>query len=117
MFDGMPVIRSGDNVFIINNMPPRDEHEQMLKRMRHLGMRFDEYHCPFEFMDEFDQWIEWKIREYGHGESTGVIITDMLGPDDLERIEKHKKPKPIRVMSDYGPLFRPNRSFILTGSV
>lgn len=42
--------------------------EDILKQLsRSLGVPltiWHEYRCPFDFMDEFDQWIEWKKRVY-----------------------------------------------------
>lgn len=73
------------------------------KDLDRMALSWDNYRCPFDFLAEFDQWIEWKIREYGRHENTGTIITDMLS--DIERIKKYKIDRPFRffVSSDFVP--------------
>lgn len=87
-YAGMPVIRSGDTVYIINNMPDPLSRKSMMEQAERMMLRFDDYRCPFDFLAEFDQWFEWKKREHFGKQSTGTIMCSMVS--DIERIKAHK---------------------------
>ncbi|MEM1225878.1 MAG: hypothetical protein AAGJ40_09275 [Planctomycetota bacterium] len=40
-----------------------------------------EYRNPFDFLTEFDEWFEFKKRQYADREPTHRIIKDMLSHD------------------------------------
>ena len=82
----LPIIREGDNVFIMNyKPPPTDAMENVLEK---LSLSYDSYRCPFNFLTEFSQWFEWHIRIKDKGQSTGEAIVAML--NDIERIKSCK---------------------------
>ena len=89
---GLPVIRNGDNVFIIGKIPdPWEQFKEWNKLMLNKTLlSLYSYRCPFDFITEHEQWFEWKKREHFDKEPTGKIITDML--DDVERIKDHQFP-------------------------
>ena len=88
--NSVPVIREGDNIFILGKLPSMYDMQRSMNEflMNKSILALDEYRCPFDFIDEHDQWFEWKRREHFDRESTGKIITSML--DDLDRIKDHK---------------------------
>lgn len=89
---GVPVIREGDNVFIINTSCGgfmRDVVEDMREMVERSALRFAEYDCPFDFLLEYDKWFEWKKREHFDRDSTGQIMCDMV--QDVERIKAHTR--------------------------
>ena len=112
---GMPFIREGDTVYIINNMPDPLSRKSMLDRMERFTLRYDDYRCPFDFMTEFDQWFQWKKREYADHEPTGQIMCDMVS--DVDRIKAHKIEKrfQFRVSEDWGCFVPPRGGILFSG--
>jgi len=45
-----------------------------------------EYHNPFDFIDEFDNWFEFERRRHFGKESTHSIIASMLAHDQIRAI-------------------------------
>lgn len=104
---GMPVIRNGDNVFIINNIPNEQDWKIQAERME---LCFHEYSCPFSLLDEFNEWFEWHKRKHVDKQSTAAIILRMV--NDIDRIKLHKIEKRLAIwtrmdfgisMSNYDP--------------
>lgn len=82
---GVPMFRSGDNCYLIGNMPPFHDY---VRQMELSELSLGEYRCPFDFLKEFDQWFEWQRRVHFEKQSTGWIITTMLS--DIDRIKAHR---------------------------
>jgi hypothetical protein len=38
-----------------------------------------DYRCPFDFINQHEQWFEWKRRVIFDGQSTGAATVAMLG--------------------------------------
>lgn len=111
----LKIIRDGDNVFLINNWPTTDQFNKALGDFEHFSLRFHEYRCPFSIIEEFDNWFEWKRREYFLKQSTGTIMCDMVS--DVERIKEHEIMKPVnfRLSESWAPIVHCPKSVIMHG--
>lgn len=73
------------------------------------------YRCPFNFVDEFDQWFEWKRREHLNGERTGDIIMSMI-KDDPRRWERSRRPLFRFIANEFAGVMD-QRTTIMTSTV
>ncbi|MEM9354627.1 MAG: hypothetical protein AAGB04_00305 [Pseudomonadota bacterium] len=84
----MPVLRRGDQVFIINDMPSIRDMQNSMLHFKRYELMLDNYRCPFSIIEEFEKWWEWHYRTRAKKESTGSVIVSML--TDVDRIKRHK---------------------------
>lgn len=105
LLGAMPVFRSGDNVFILNQ-PPLFSTTAMKVDSERLLLKYDNYRCPFNFITEHPQWFEWHKRLHFDKQTTGRIITDML--TDVKRIKAHKIDREIMFRVMYDVAFQPH---------
>ena len=104
--DGLPVIRSGDNVFLLTMPTPSKYFDQ---RMELMQLSLDHYDCPFSIFGEFDQWFEWHRRLHQCKQHTGHILTSMLS--DVKRIKKHKRERKMEFRCQYNSFLQDQKMF------
>jgi len=86
---GVPFIRDGDTVYLLDLSAFRiDFHDLQKDMLDRLTLSCDEYECPFNFLTQFDMWFEWQKRVHFDKQTTGITITRML--HDRGEIIKHK---------------------------
>ena len=75
-------------------------------------MLWVEYRCPFDFIDEFADWFEFKRRVHFEGERTADVILSMVG--DAKKCQEYELP-----LSNYAMARIHERMFtnLLTGTV
>ena len=70
---GLPVIRDGDKVLIIGKLPDPMSIESQMKSMQDMldrsWLRTEDFDCPFDLLDQFEQWWEWHSRIQFHGDT------------------------------------------------
>ena len=96
---GIPIIRDGDNVYLIGNLPDYSAINSMKDSMERMSLSMESYRCPFDFLNDFDQWFEWQRRLYVDNQTTGKIITNMIS--DIQRIKEHQLPRQIKFNSGF----------------
>jgi len=114
VLNGMPVIRSGDSVYLINYASIRAfefDRQSVKVQTEKLFLAQDEYRCPFSILHQFDLWWTWHKRLRFDGETTGRVITSML--PDVEDIKRYRIQRPRRTWHEFGVPVSTPRSFLL----
>lgn len=114
LIGSMPILRHGDQVFIINQPPKISWEEERRREWELEAARKYDYCCPFSIIDDFPRWFEWHKRVHFGKERTADIILSMLF--DLGEIKKYRIEKiTYRAFHAYNLVIHDKRACI-TGS-